>query len=135
MRGGWFITGDLFSRDADGYFWFAGRADDMFKSRGYSIAPLEIENVMCQHPAVAEVAVVGVPDAQMSRAIKAIVVLRSGWDTSDGLTSELRDYVRSSLAPFKVPNIVEYRRELPRVGAIGKVNRRLLEEEGSRSLD
>jgi acyl-coenzyme A synthetase/AMP-(fatty) acid ligase len=129
MRGKWFMTGDLFSRDADGYFWYAGRADDMFKSRGYSIAPIEIENVMQEHPAVAEVAVVGVPDPQISRAIKAAVVLRRGWTCSEGLTSELQDHVRSRLAPYKVPKIVEYRDELPRVGAIGKVNRRALEQD------
>ncbi len=127
MRGGWFITGDLFSRDADGYFWCAGRGDDMFKSRGYSIAPVEIENVMQEHPAVSEVAIVGVPDVEISRAIKAAIVLRQGWGGSEKLTSELREHVRSRLAPYKVPKIIEYRDELPRVGAIGKVNRRILE--------
>ena len=129
MRAGWFMTGDMFSRDADGYFWCAGRGDDMFKSRGYAIAPVEIENVMHEHPAVAEVAVVGVADAEISRAIKASVVLRPGWSFSDGLTTELRDHVRSRLAPYKVPKFVEYRDELPRVGAIGKVNRRMLEKD------
>jgi 2-aminobenzoate-CoA ligase len=130
MRAGWFITGDMFSRDADGYFWCAGRGDDMFKSRGYSIAPVEIENVMQEHPAVAEVAVVGVPDPEISRAIKAAVVLRRGWSRSEELTAELRQHVRSRLAPYKVPKIVEYREELPRVGAIGKVDRRTLEQSG-----
>lgn len=128
MRAGWFITGDLFSRDADGYFWCAGRGDDMFKSRGYSIAPVEIENVMQEHPAVSEVAVVGVHDVEIARAVKAAIVLRRGWSGSDTLTSELREHVRSRLAPYKVPKFIEYRDELPRVGAIGKVNRRILEQ-------
>jgi acyl-coenzyme A synthetase/AMP-(fatty) acid ligase len=129
MRAGWFITGDLFSRDADGYFWFAGRADDTFKSRGYLIVPLEIENVIREHPAVAEVVVVGVLDEQISRAIKAVVVLRDDRTPSDELTLDLQEYVRSKLAPFKVPKNFEFRDELPRVGAIGKINRRLLEED------
>ncbi len=83
---------------------------------------------MQEHPAVSEVAIVGVPDPQISRAIKAAIVLRRGWCGSDDLTSQLREHVRSKLAPYKVPQIIEYRDELPRVGAIGKVNRRLLEQ-------
>jgi acyl-coenzyme A synthetase/AMP-(fatty) acid ligase len=83
---------------------------------------------MQEHPAVSEVAIFGVPDAQISRAIKAAIVLRQGWSASDKLSSELREHVRSRLAPYKVPKFIEYRNELPRVGAIGKVNRRVLED-------
>ncbi len=116
-------TGDLFVRDADGYFWYRGRADDLLKVGGIWVAPLELENCLLRHPAVAECAVVGYEDGGLTLPA-AFVVVREGRG-SEGLASELQDFVRSELSPHKYPRDVRFVAALPRT-ASGKVDRRAL---------
>jgi acetyl-CoA synthetase len=133
--GDWLRTGDLAQIDADGYLWYRGRADDMFKSAGYRIGPSEIENCLVKHTAVANAAVVPKPDADRGNLIKAFVVLTEGTLRSAGndtaLITELQQHVRGLLAPYEYPKEIEFIDALP-MTTTGKVQRRvlrLLEEE------
>ena len=128
MHDGWYHTGDLGWRDADGYIWIAGRSDDCFKSRGIFISPIEIENAVRAHAAVVEACVVPIKDHDMGNRIRAVVVVRDGTPTGDALVTEIRDTVRESLAPYKVPHVVDFSEALPK-SAVGKVVRRALIEE------
>ena len=123
--GDWCRTGDMAVRDEDGYLWYQGRADDVFKAAGYRIGPSEIENCLVKHPAVANAAVVPKPDAQRGALVKAYVVLAPGYDASDALVVELQVHVRGKLAPYEYPKEVEFIRELP-MTTTGKVQRRVL---------
>ncbi|HLI76505.1 MAG TPA: AMP-binding protein, partial [Acidobacteriaceae bacterium] len=123
--GDWLLTGDLGRMDEDGYVWFESRKDDLINSAGYRIGPGEIEDCLGSHPAVALVAVVGVPDERRGQVPKAFVVLRSGFDPSPQLASELQTHVRERLAPHEVPRQVEFIDDLPRT-TTGKVMRRAL---------
>lgn len=125
FRGDWLVTGDRGVMDADGYFFFMGRADDVITSGGYRIGPGEIENCLIKHPAVAQAAVVGQPDALRTEVVKAVIVLREGFQPSEKLTLEIQEFVKRRLAAHEYPRIVEYRAELP-MTATGKVMRRLL---------
>lgn len=135
FRGDWLLTGDLAEIDADGYLWYRGRADDMFKAAGYRIGPSEIENCLVKHPAVANAAVVPKPDAERGNLVKAFVVLTE--DTPRGepqdrqLVEQLQQHVRGLLAPYEYPKEIEFIDALP-MTTTGKVQRRvlrLLEEE------
>ena len=128
MHDGWYHTGDLAWRDADGYIWIAGRSDDCFKSRGIFISPIEIENAVRAHAAVVEACVVPIKDSDMGNRIRAVVVVREGTPTGDALVTEIRDTVRRSLAPYKVPHVVDFSEALPK-SAVGKVVRRALIEQ------
>lgn len=119
------VTGDIGSRDADGYFWFHGRSDDVITSSGYRIGPTEIEDVLLSSPAVKIVAVVGVPDERRTELIKAVVVLAEGVQPSEELTASLQDLVRKKLAKHEVPHIIEYADSLP-MTPTGKILRREL---------
>lgn len=123
--GDWLLTGDLGRMDEDGYVWFESRKDDVINSAGYRVGPGEIEDCLGSHPAVALVAVVGVPDERRGQAPKAFVVLRSGYDPSPQLVSELQAHVRERLAPHEVPRQVEFIDDIPRT-TTGKVMRRAL---------
>ena len=123
--GKWCRTGDLAKRDADGDFWYQGRTDDMFKSAGYRIGPSEIENCLVKHPAVANAAVIGVPDAERGNIVKAFVVLSPGNEGSAALEAELQQHVRSKLAPYEYPKEIEFLDSLP-MTTTGKVQRRVL---------
>ena len=112
-------------RDADGYLWYQGRADDVFKAAGYRIGPSEIENCLVKHSAVANAAVVPKPDAQRGAVVKAYVVLAPGFEGSDGLVAELQQHVRGKLAPYEYPKEIEFITELP-MTTTGKVQRRVL---------
>ena len=125
--GDWCRTGDLARRDARGYLWYAGRADDMFKAAGYRIGPSEIENCLIRHPAVANVAVVPKPDAERGAVVKAFVVLASGHTGSEALVAELQAHVRGKLAPYEYPKDIEFIDALP-MTTTGKVQRRVLRE-------
>ncbi len=120
--GPWVRTRDLAVRDADGYYWYRGRNDDLIKSSGYRIGPAEIEEVMQQHPAVAEVAVIGVPDAARGQIVKALVRLRAGHEGSDALVRELQSHVKTRLAAYKQPRIVAFVNEFP-LTSTGKIAR------------
>jgi benzoate-CoA ligase family protein len=122
FQDGWMRTGDRYSRDADGYYWHAGRADDMLKVGGLWVSPIEVENILLEHEAVRECAVVGREDADALVKPLAFVVLRAGTDGSPELAAALRDFVRTRLAEYKRPRWVEFLDELPRT-ATGKIQR------------
>jgi acetyl-CoA synthetase len=123
--GDWCRTGDMAVRDEDGYLWYQGRADDVFKAAGYRIGPSEIENCLVKHPAVANAAVVPKPDAERGALVKAYVVLALGHEASDALVADLQLHVRGKLAPYEYPKEIEFIRELP-MTTTGKVQRRVL---------
>jgi len=123
--GDWCRTGDMAVRDEDGYLWYQGRADDVFKSAGYRIGPSEIENCLVKHPAVANAAVVPKPDAERGNLVKAYVVLAGGHSASEVLVAELQLHVRGKLAPYEYPKEIEFTPELP-MTTTGKVQRRVL---------
>jgi 2-aminobenzoate-CoA ligase len=128
VQDGWNLTGDTYIRDADGYFWYQARSDDMIISGGYNIAGPEVENVLLSHPDVAECGVVGVPDEQRGQIVKAYVVLRAG-ATGDAATGrELQDLVKEQIAPYKYPRAVEFVAALPRTST-GKLQRYLLRDQ------
>jgi 2-aminobenzoate-CoA ligase len=123
VQDGWNITGDTFSRDEDGYFWYHARSDDMIISAGYNIAAPEVEEALLRHPSVAECGVVGVPDEARGMVVKAYVVR-----TGDQVTAvELQDFVKAEIAPYKYPRAVEFVDELPRT-TTGKLQRHRLRD-------
>jgi 2-aminobenzoate-CoA ligase len=125
--GGWNVTGDVYVMDTDGYFHYQCRSDDMIVSGGYKIPGPEIEHVLDEHPAVAESAVVAVPDRTRGFVVKAFVVLNAGRMPSDELVSELQDHVKRELAPYKYPRAVEFVERLPRTET-GKIQRYILRQ-------
>ncbi|HEY5719698.1 MAG TPA: benzoate-CoA ligase family protein, partial [Gammaproteobacteria bacterium] len=127
---GWNRTGDAYLQDADGYFWFQARADDMIVAAGYNIAGPEVEAALLAHDAVAECAVVGAPDPQRGTVVKAFVVLREGAGPGDAaLLKALQDHVKATIAPYKYPRAVEFVTTLPRTET-GKVQRFKLRQAG-----
>ncbi len=123
--GDWCRTGDLAVRDADGYLWYQGRADDVFKSAGYRIGPSEIENCLVKHPSVANAAVVPKPDPERGALVKAYVVLAPGFKAGDALVADLQSHVQGLLAPYEYPKEIEFIDALP-MTTTGKVQRRVL---------
>jgi acetyl-CoA synthetase len=118
-------TGDRVRRDEDGYLYFEGRSDDVIISAGYRIGPFEVESALVSHTAVAEAAVVAAPDEERGAVVRAVVVLRDGYEPSDELVSQLQQHVREQTAPYKYPRIVDFAPELPKT-ASGKIQRALL---------
>jgi len=127
FTGDWCRTGDLAKRDADGYLWYQGRADDVFKAAGYRIGPSEIENCLVKHPAVANAAVVPSPDPERGAVVKAFIVLTPGHPPSPALEEDIRQHVRGRLAPYEYPKEIEFIEALP-MTTTGKVQRRVLRE-------
>src|SRR5438132_4494328 len=125
--GEWCRTGDEAVADEDGYLWYRGRGDDMFKSAGYRIGPAEIENCLGRHPAVANSAVVPSPDETRGAVVKAFVLLAPGHAASDALKDSIREHVKRHLAPYQQPREIEFVAELP-MTTTGKVQRRVLRE-------
>jgi 2-aminobenzoate-CoA ligase len=119
---GWNMTGDSYIRDADGYFWYQARSDDMIVSAGYNIAGPEVESCLLTHPVVAECGVVGQPDEDRGMIVKAYVVLKAGHDGTPVLTKALQDFVKAEIAPYKYPRAIAYVGELPRTNT-GKLQR------------
>ncbi|MBX7110983.1 MAG: acetate--CoA ligase [Dehalococcoidia bacterium] len=122
---GWYLTGDLATKDADGYFWFVGRADDVIKSAGHLIGPFEVESALTEHAAVAEAAVIGLPDPILGDAVAAFVVLRAGFERSEDLERDLLAHARQRLGAQVAPRSVRFVEDLPHTRS-GKVMRRLL---------
>jgi acetyl-CoA synthetase len=122
---GWYLTGDLARRDADGYFWFVGRADDVIKSAGHLIGPFEVESVLMEHPAVAEAGVIGKPDPTIGEVVKAFVALKPGHEPSEALRLELVGFARTRLGPAVAPREIDFRPSVPKTRS-GKIMRRLL---------
>ena len=127
VHDGWYHTGDLGYADEDGFLWIAGRSDDCFKSRGIFISPIEIENALRGHAAVAEACVVPSPDKDIGNRIRAVIVLRDGAAPGDTLVEEIRADLKQRIAPYKVPQVIEFMDALPK-SAVGKVLRRDLIE-------
>lgn len=123
--GDWYLSGDLAMRDADGYYWFVGRADDVIKSAGHLIGPFEVESVLLEHPAVAEAAVIGLPDPIAGETVKAFVSLGSGYEPTDELRKDIHAHARRRLGPAIAPKEIAFRTNLPRTRS-GKIMRRLL---------
>jgi 2-aminobenzoate-CoA ligase len=120
---GWNLTGDAYEMDADGYFYYRSRTDDMIISAGYNIAGAEVEDVLLRHPAVLECGVVGRPDEERGQIVEAHVVLNPGFDASPAL----QDFVKQHIAPYKYPRAVRFTDKLPRT-ATGKLQRFKLRE-------
>jgi 2-aminobenzoate-CoA ligase len=132
VRDGWNITGDTYVRDADGYFWYQGRSDDMIISSGYNIGAPEVEQALEQHPDVVECAVVGWPDQDRGMIVHAVVVLRPGAVADAAKVAELQEHTKALIAPYKYPRSIEFVAALPRTST-GKVQRfRLREQQASR---
>ena len=122
---GWYLTGDLARRDAEGYYWFVGRADDVIKSAGHLIGPFEVESALMEHPAVAEAGVIGIPDAMVGEVVKAFVALNSGFEAGEPLRRELLGHARKRLGAAVAPKDIAFRTNLPKTRS-GKIMRRLL---------
>lgn len=122
VRNGWNVTGDTYIRDADGYFWYVARSDDMIVSSGYNIAGPEVEKALAAHPYVEECGVVGAPDERRGMLVKAYVVLAAGVPADGATARELQTHVKGAIAPYKYPRAVEFVERLPRTGT-GKLRR------------
>jgi acetyl-CoA synthetase len=122
FRGDWYFTGDRAYRDADGRFWFVGRADDVIKSSDYRIGPFEVESVLAEHPAVAEAAVIGSPDPIRGALVKGFIILKPGQTPTPELAQDIFLFCRTRLAHYKIPRIVEFTSELPKTIS-GKIRR------------
>jgi 2-aminobenzoate-CoA ligase len=122
VKGGWNYTGDAYLQDADGYFFYQSRTDDMIISAGYNIAAIEVEDVLLRHEAVAECAVIGHPDEERGQIVKAFVVLRAPHTADEAMVKALQEFVKATVAPYKYPRAVEFREALPRTET-GKLQR------------
>jgi len=122
VQDGWNITGDTYLMDADGYFWYQARSDDMIVSSGYNIAGPEVEAALLEHPAVAECGVVAAPDEERGQIVKAYVVLRPGYSGDAAVTKMLQEHVKATIAPYKYPRTIAYVTQLPRTQT-GKLQR------------
>ncbi|MGB8623613.1 MAG: acetate--CoA ligase [Paracoccaceae bacterium] len=125
FRDGWYLSGDLAMRDSDGYYWFVGRDDDVIKSSGHLIGPFEVESALMEHPAVAEVAVIGIPDETAGEIVKAYVALKPGVEADEDLRLDLLGHARKRLGPAVAPKEIAFRQNLPKTRS-GKIMRRLL---------
>lgn len=125
FAGPWYLTGDLAMRDADGYYWFVGRSDDVIKSSGHLIGPFEVESALMEHPAVAEAGVIGKPDPMAGEIVKAFVALNPGFSPSEALRRELLGHARKRLGAVVAPKEIDFSTGLPRTRS-GKIMRRLL---------
>jgi len=125
FAGDWYLTGDLARRDADGYYWFVGRSDDVIKSAGHLIGPFEVESALMEHPAVAEAGVIGKPDDMVGEVVKAFVSLKQGFEPSEALRKELLGHARKKLGAAVAPKEIDFLPVLPRTRS-GKIMRRLL---------
>jgi acetyl-CoA synthetase len=125
MPGDWYVSGDSAFMDEDGYFWFQGRVDDVIMTAGERVGPFEVESKLIEHPAVAEAGVIGKPDPIRGEIIKAFIALREGFEESDELIEEIRQFVKLGLAAHAAPREIEFRDKLPKTRS-GKIMRRVL---------
>ncbi|MGO4888737.1 acetate--CoA ligase [Anaerobacillus sp. MEB173] len=122
---GWYVSGDSAYMDEEGYFWFQGRVDDVIMTAGERVGPFEVESKLVEHPAIAEAGVIGKPDPVRGEIIKAFVALRDGYEVSDELKEEIRNFVKVGLAAHAAPREIEFRDKLPKTRS-GKIMRRVL---------
>ncbi|MCM3786984.1 acetate--CoA ligase [Domibacillus indicus] len=125
MPGDWYVSGDSAYMDEDGYFWFQGRVDDVIMTAGERVGPFEVESKLVEHPAIAEAGVIGKPDPVRGEVIKAFIALRDGYEQSDDLKEEIRQFVKTGLAAHAAPREIEFRDKLPKTRS-GKIMRRVL---------
>lgn len=125
FKNGWYITGDRAKMDEDGYYWFIGRADDVINTAGHLVGPFEVESALIEHPAVAEAGVIGKPDPERMEIIKAFISLKVGYEPSEELEKEIKNFVRTKLAAHAYPREIEFLASLPKTRS-GKIMRRLL---------
>jgi acetyl-CoA synthetase len=125
FAGGFYLTGDLARRDADGYYWFVGRKDDVIKTSGHLVGPFEVESVLMEHPAVAEAGVIGKPDPVAMEVVKAFVSLKPGYPQSEQLQRDLLAFARTRLGAVVAPKEIDLMPSLPKTRS-GKIMRRLL---------
>jgi benzoate-CoA ligase len=130
MRGRWFFTGDKYTIDSDGYYWYAGRSDDLFRVSGQWVSPIEVESALIEHPCVLEAAVIASEETTNLQVPKAFVVLRDGHVGGTELVRELQDFVKQRITPYKYPRLIEFLPELPK-SAAGKLLRYKLREKES----
>ena len=123
--GEWYLTGDLAKKDADGYFWFIGRADDIIKTSGHMVGPFEVESTLMKHPFVYEVAVIGKPEPSIGELVKAFVVLRPGNEPNDEVKMNIMGFARKEMGPAVAPKEIEFVESIPKTRS-GKILRRLL---------
>lgn len=125
FKNGWYICGDRASIDADGYYWFVGRDDDVINTAGHLVGPFEIESALLEHKAVAESAAIGKPDPINMEVVKAFVALKPGYTPSDDLELDIMNFVRKRLSPLAMPQEIAFVPSLPKTRS-GKIMRRLL---------
>lgn len=125
FRGDWYMSGDLAKKDADGYFWFVGRADDIIKTSGHMVGPFEVESVLMEHPAVAEAAIIGKPDPAIGELVKAFIVLKTGSTPDDATKLDIMGFARKKMGPAIAPKEISFIDNLPKTKS-GKILRRLL---------
>ncbi|CAM4148567.1 acetyl-CoA synthetase [Bacillus manliponensis] len=125
MQGDWYVSGDSAYMDEDGYFWFQGRIDDVIMTSGERVGPFEVESKLIEHAAVAEAGVIGIPDPVRGEIIKAFIALREGYEASDELKEDIRQFVKKGLAAHAAPRQIEFRDKLPKTRS-GKIMRRVL---------
>ncbi|QWC21985.1 acetate--CoA ligase [Bacillus haikouensis] len=125
MPGDWYVSGDSAYMDEEGYFWFQGRVDDVIMTSGERVGPFEVESKLVEHPAVAEAGVIGKPDPVRGEIIKAFIALRDGYEVTDDLKEEIRQFVKKGLAAHAAPREIEFREKLPKTRS-GKIMRRVL---------
>ena len=125
FRGDWYLTGDLAKQDAEGYYWFVGRADDIIKTSGHMVGPFEVESILMQHPAIAEAAVIGKPEPTIGELVKAFIILKAGFTADETLQMDILGFARKKLGPALAPKELSFINELPKTRS-GKILRRLL---------
>jgi acetyl-CoA synthetase len=123
--GEWYLTGDLAKKDADGYFWFVGRADDIIKTSGHMVGPFEVESTLMKHPLVSEAAVIGKPEPSIGELVKAFVVLKSGNEANEEVKMNIMGFARKEMGPAVAPKEIEFVESIPKTRS-GKILRRLL---------
>jgi acetyl-CoA synthetase len=123
--GDWYLTGDLAKKDTDGYYWFVGRADDIIKTSGHMVGPFEVESCLMRHPAIAEAAVIGVPEPSIGELVKAFVVLKPGYEANETLKLDIIGFTRKELGPAVAPKEIAFSESIPKTRS-GKILRRLL---------
>ena len=125
MPNGWYVSGDSAYKDEDGYYWFQGRIDDVIMTSGERVGPFEVESKLLEHPAVAEAGVIGKPDPVRGEIIKAFVALVEGFEPTDELKEEIRQYVKKGLSAHAAPREIDFKDKLPKTRS-GKIMRRVL---------
>jgi acetyl-CoA synthetase len=125
FKNGWYITGDKAKKDAEGYYWFIGRTDDVINTAGHLVSPFEVESILIEHPAVAEAGVIGKPDEIVMEVVKAFVSLKTGYEPTETLRRDIQKFVMKRLSSAAAPRDVEFLPSLPKTRS-GKIMRRLL---------